>query len=263
MLKQTRVLAPRLPAFLVRFIDQIPNRFEKEGKIIYNRRNQIRVFNVSGQQINVKKFAISSIFNRFLYSFGIRTPKVKSAYKNALKIIRRGIDTPRPLGFILERKHFLIQHSYLITQQIQNQRIIPRTNPNITLVKSVARYTALLHKKGLLHCDYTPNNILFCRQHNAYHFTLVDVNQFRFYRKEVPLSQALPYLINLFIDEENLTLFISEYATQRQADVKKCVQAALLLRQGRTTYSLFKKGLKKLPFARFFQTKRLDKKISP
>ena len=65
------------------FIQQLPESFPQHGRIIHNARNQIRVYELEDQEINVKKFCIPPIFNRILYSLGWRTPKAKTTFLNA------------------------------------------------------------------------------------------------------------------------------------------------------------------------------------
>ena len=38
------------------FIPQLPEVFENSGQLIHNARNQIRVFDINGQKVNVKKY---------------------------------------------------------------------------------------------------------------------------------------------------------------------------------------------------------------
>ena len=90
------------------FTARLPETFTAGGEIIHNARNQIRVFDVGGRKINVKKFCIPPIVNRILYSLGWRTPKAKTTFLNAQQILKRGFHTPTPYGYRIERKGGLI-----------------------------------------------------------------------------------------------------------------------------------------------------------
>ena len=100
------------------FIAQVPALFDNGGTLIHNARNQIRVFDVNGLPVNIKKYCIPPIVNRLLYSVGWRTPKAVSTYRNALKILENGFLTPRPYGYILERKRGVLGFSYFISEHV-------------------------------------------------------------------------------------------------------------------------------------------------
>ena len=70
------------------FTAKLPDFFPNNGTVIHNARNQIRVFDVNGHKINVKKFCIPPIVNRILYSLGWRTPKALTTYRNAQEILK-------------------------------------------------------------------------------------------------------------------------------------------------------------------------------
>ena len=238
------------------FLDKIPALFE-QGTLIYNARNQIRVTTYQGHALNIKKFCIPPIFNRILYSVGVRSPKAKTAYANALKIRERGFQTPLPYGYILEKENGLLKHSYLVTQQLDGYQTLGKDIPK-SLIRRTAQYLSQLHEKGMLHLDLTPNNILYKQEGDNYLFSLVDVNQFYFQKKPLLPIQVMPYMIQLFPERKDLLHFITAYAYCRKADPKYCYRAAVQLRSGRTAYSRLKKMLKKIPGAHLFQTKRLD-----
>ena len=204
------------------------------------------------------KYCIPPIFNRILYSVGLRTPKAKTAYANALKIRECGFHTPLPYGYILERENRLLTHSYLVTQQLNGYQTLQSKDMPKYLIRRTAEYLAQLHEKGMLHMDLTANNILYKQQGNDYLFSLVDVNQFYFQKKPLHPIQVLPYMIQLFPQRKDLLHFITAYAYCRKTDSKSCYRAAVQLRSGRTAYSRLKKILKKIPGATLLQTKRLD-----
>lgn len=258
-IRRAIVYAPETSTDLRQFIQTVADHFTEQGTVIYNERNQIRVLDVNGQAVNVKKFCVPPTGNRLLYSFGIRTPKAVAAYRHALAIIQKGFHTPRPYGYILERKNGLLAHSYLITQQLTDYQTLGYANTPKQLIRELARYVARLHENGLLHLDLTPNNVLFKKEGTQYQFSLVDTNQFVVKKKPIPAVQALPYLIQLFLERKDLLHFISAYAYCRNLNPKYCYRVAVQLREGRSLYSRIKKKLKKLPFSRFFETNRLGK----
>ncbi len=74
------------------FVEELPQRFEREGTVIYDARNQIRVIEYNGLVINAKRYCVPRLFNRVVYSF-LRQPKAIRAYQNALRLQQMGIAT--------------------------------------------------------------------------------------------------------------------------------------------------------------------------
>ena len=242
------------------FMEKLPALFEREGTLIHNARNQIKVFNVNGHKINVKKYCIPPIVNRILYSIGWRTPKAQATYQNAQKILENGFLTPKPYGYLLEKQNGLLTFSYFVSEQVENLKPMGYKEHPISLIKALAAYTADMHKKGLLHIDYTPNNILFAEKNGIFVFSLVDINRFGFYKGEVPLSAVMTNLMKPFHGDKQIKIFVTEYARVRGWDGEKLCQKVLRRRHLRNQYDDFKDNLKKLPLSGVFINKPLGKR---
>lgn len=244
------------------FIEQLPEQFTKKGRIIHNARNQIRVYEYNGAEINVKKFCIPPIVNRILYSLGWRTPKAKTTFSNAMEIVKRGFQTPKPFGYIIERSSRLIDFSYFISEQVQNVTPIRERRENTQpLIEALAEYTARLHQAGLMHKDYTPGNILYTEQNGKFNFTLVDINRFHIQNKPIGVWRSVSNLMQPFENDERLKEFVTAYAKYRKINKKLCIRYVLFLRHTRNAYNSTKRALKKLPGAYLFLNKPLgDKK---
>lgn len=243
------------------FIEQLPEQFTQGGRIIHNARNQIRVYEGNGTEINVKKFCIPPIVNRILYSLGWRTPKAKTTFSNATEIIKRGFQTPKPFGYIIERTRGLINFSYFISEQVQNVTPIRERKENIQpLIEALAEYTARLHQAGLMHKDYTPGNILYMEQDGKFNFMLVDINRFRVQNKPLALWRSVSNLMQPFENDELLKSFVTAYAKHRKINTNLCIRYVLFLRHTRTAYNTTKRALKKLPGAYIFLNKPLGNK---
>ena len=242
----------------VDFTAKLPDFFNNSGTIIHNARNQIRVFDVNGHKINVKKFCIPPIVNRILYSLGWRTPKALTTYRNAQEILKRGFHTPSPYGYRIERNGGIINYSYFVSEQVENMRQIRDGGNDPELIKAVAKYTADMHAKGLFHRDYTPGNILYREENGIYHFTLVDINRFRFFNETTPRRLALRNLGQPFPQDDLLKIFVQEYS--RYAPWAAGVEKSVLRRRHvRNWYNKTKRALKKLPGVSLFLGKNLKK----
>ena len=240
------------------FITKLPDFFSNSGTIIHNARNQIRVFDVNGKLINVKKFCIPPIVNRILYSLGWRTPKALTTYRNAQEILKRGFHTPAPYGYRIERNGGLINYSYFVSEQVGNMRQIRDGGNDPALIRAVAKYTADMHAKGMFHRDFTPGNILYRVDNGTYHFSLVDINRFRFFEGPTPRRLVLRNLMQPFPQDELLKVFVQEYCkcTSLEGNIEKNV---LRRRHFRNFYDRTKRNLKKLPGVSLFLGKNLKK----
>lgn len=224
--------------YLRRFIEDIPNSFEREGRIIYSGRNLIKVMQVADMEINVKRYAVPALFNRIIYSF-FRAPKGKRAFDYPSILLEKGFETPVPIAYIEQRKFGLITHSYFISMQSPCRRnFYEFGNANIEDCKDViaefARYTARLHQAGIMHCDYSPGNILFDRVDGKYHFVLVDTNRMNF--GKVSIEAGCANFARLWGQKPFFEFLAREYANARGANEDYCVKRVLFYRKRFWTY---------------------------
>ena len=250
--------SPLPDGFIAKLTDDF---FATGGKIIHNARNQIKVFTVHETAVNIKKYCIPPIINRIFYSYGIRRPKAKTTFLNAQEILKRGFHTPAPYGYVLERNALgLITYSYFASEQLTDVKPVGHKCQDKQLIAAVAQYTAQLHEKGLLHIDYTPNNILYRTTKQGYEFYLVDINRFSFRNTSWPVHKVLNNLMKPFEDDETLIFFVKAYAQARKIKAEDIVNQVLRLRHLRNNYDSFKANLKKIPGAYLFLNQPLSGK---
>ncbi len=244
------------------FVANTPADFTAgNGQIIHNARNQIRVFDINGHLVNVKKYCIPPIINRIFYSYGIRRPKAKTTFLNAQEILKRGFRTPAPYGYLIERNRLgLITYSYFASEQLTDVKPLGYACTDKRLITAVAQFTAHLHQSGLLHIDYTPNNILYRVENGQYTFYMVDINRFAFRKSAWPVHKVLNNLMKPFETDDNLVFFVQEYAKARNIDPSNIVKKVLRLRHLRNSYDIFKAKLKKIPGAYLFLNQPLSGK---
>lgn len=240
------------------FLKNLPDNFDKIGTSIYEARNQIKILDLNGHKINIKKYCIPPIINRIFYSIGLRTPKCISAFVNAQKILKAGFETPKPYAYIIERKNGIIRYSYLISDQIENAKQV-RFCHGTDFIRAFASYTAKIHEKGLFSRDYTPGNILCRKENGKYCFTLIDVNRFSFKNDPIGISQAPYNLYTTMASERDLCFFIRCYGEYRGMDEKYLKRKTFLCRRIRAKYSALKRLLRKIPGASKFTLKPIKK----
>lgn len=166
------------------FIQQIPSLFNQEGELVYTARNQLKMFEVSGYQIIVKRYKVPHIINRIAYTI-LRRPKAQRAYEYALELLRRDVASPAPIAYLLDFKGGLLAYSYFISiyegEYADVRDLMLEHQQDDDLLKELAEYIAYFHDKGVLHLDMSPGNILYKKQAGSNTlFTLIDINRMQF-----------------------------------------------------------------------------------
>ncbi len=218
-------------SLLTDFVRRIPEVFEAEGTLFYEGRNRIKIFEVDGLLLNVKRYHRPLLFNQLIYGF-LRKPKAVKAYCNALKLMESGFETPKPVACILEKRLGLLGFSYFVSlhhsagNQIRDYWFSKGEGEDKILLQAFARYSAQLHQAGIYHLDYSPGNILYEKKADGYHFTLVDINRMKF--QDVGIEEACQNFSRLFEYDEAVRIVAAEYASRRGFDVNLCTEKMLL-----------------------------------
>lgn len=192
--------------------------FDECGTTIYRDRNEVKVMNWNGLLVNVKKYAIPNIVNRFVYT-SFRKPKAVRAYEYAFLLQEKGINTPEPIGYVLEKGLFDLKHSFLITIHIPSQRRMYEfgeggVEGREEIIKGLGKFAADIHEAGVLHLDFSPGNILFELDHRGVPtFTLVDINRMVF--REVSMKRGCASFARLWGDEDFRNMLAESYAHAR------------------------------------------------
>ncbi len=215
------------------FIYNIHENFDNEGITIHARRNSIKIFKEKEYQIVVKSFRKPNFINRLVYS-NFRASKARRSYEYAMKLIASGIGTPTPIGYYEQKCLFLFSKSYYASLQsdcnytfkdlIENPKFPDRNE----ILKSIGRFTAELHDKGIWHRDYSAGNILFQQKNQKIDIEILDLNRMEF--GIVDLEKGCKNFERLNIDSESLTLMVKEYATVRDFNQNLCIENVLKMR---------------------------------
>lgn len=228
------------------FVERLPDIFESEGRVIYSGRNLIKVMEVDGIEVNVKRYGIPAFVNRVVYSF-FRVPKGRRAFVYPQMLLQKGFETPIPIAYIEQRRYGLINYSYFVSMQSPYQRnFYEFGNADVEHCKDVvvafAQYTAKLHQAGIMHRDYSPGNILFDKIDGKYRFTLVDINRMSFGKISVEMGCA--NFARLWGQKAFFELLAKEYAKARHADEANCTERVLACRKKFWTYFAKKHTIK-------------------
>ncbi|WP_018108174.1 lipopolysaccharide kinase InaA family protein [Bacteroides propionicifaciens] len=214
------------------FVDSLPYIFEDNGETIYTGRNLIKVFDVDGLKVNVKRYGIPFFINRVVYSY-LRKPKGLRAYTYPSILLKAGVNTPEPIAYIEERKGGLIGYSYFVSLQSSYKAYLYEIgNLEVEEIKELAHALALftsdMHKKGIYHKDYSPGNILCGTKDGRPDFCLVDINRMRF--GEVTLEEGCANFARLWGQPSFFRYIAEAYAKDRGADVEWCIECVFYYR---------------------------------
>jgi len=205
-------------SFLQDYIKTLPTlKFQEEGDLVYKARNEVRLIEKEGLKIVVKKFKVPHLVNQVAYSC-FRKSKARRSYEYAEILIQKRIPTPQPVAYIEVRKLGLLQDSYYISLECPYTRMMrefwePDLNGREDIIKAFAKFSVKLHDSGILHVDFSPGNILFDKNEDGIHFSLVDINRMKF----VPVNEELGYknFERLWFGENAFRLLAREYALER------------------------------------------------
>jgi len=188
-----------------------------EGEIIFQRRNTLRQTN----GVVVKQFATPNLLRGLWYGlFG--KSKARRSYEYAQRMA--GL-TPEPLAWREVRVCGVLRESWYACRQSEcmhtfNELIgAPDFPHRAEILAAIGRFTATLHQRGILHCDYSGGNILF--NEDGSRVEVVDLNRIRFCR-HLTRAQGLRNFERLNIDREALRTMARAYAEAMGDDADSC-----------------------------------------
>lgn len=168
------------------FMLSLPERFaHQEGTLIHNGRNQLRMFVYEGTEYVVKSYQIPIFINRLVYGF-LRASKGERSLRNARQLMKIGIGSPRPVGFLNVRNGILFTHSYMVTVRSgcpyrYDMLLSKRFSCLEKICREIGRCTAIMHEHGMYNMDYSRGNILFgIKSDGDVFLEMVDLNRIRF-----------------------------------------------------------------------------------
>lgn len=208
------------------WMTSLPEQFNRLGEVIYEERNCIRTMETAGLRLCVKRFHAPRGLNKLVYTC-LRRPKARRAYENALRLLRMGIATPAPVGYLLQYKGGLLAESYLVTLESGLKQTMYLFRDGVTegreeLIAAFGRYAARLHNAGVWHKDFSPGNILLDRDEKGWHFELVDINRMRF--GHVSQKAGCRNLCRLWGKSDFFEMLAETYAYERGINEQQCLR---------------------------------------
>ncbi|MBA4738885.1 MAG: lipopolysaccharide kinase InaA family protein [Flavobacteriaceae bacterium] len=159
--------------------------FDREGKLIKDSRNTVKVFRIDDLYINIKKFKRPNFINRLVYSF-FRSTKACRSFLYANKLLDYNILTPDPIAYIENSKYYLLDDSFYVCKNIdydfdmkhvfENKELEQRDK----LIKKFVLFTHKLHENGIMFLDHSTSNTIIKKIEGNYKLFLIDLNRMNF-----------------------------------------------------------------------------------
>lgn len=186
-----------------------------EGEIIYQKRNLLRCT----QGVVVKQFATPNWLRGLWYGWFGKS-KARRSYGYALQLEDL---TPTPIAYREVRIFGILRESWYACSQSScthtfNELIGSPNFPNREqILSAIGRFTAELHKRHIIHQDYSGGNILF--NEDGSRIEIIDLNRIRI-RKTLGRRERLQNFERLNIDRKALTIMGTSYATAMQEEAE-------------------------------------------
>lgn len=217
---------PHLGAFAA----SLPTVFATRGVTLLEKRNVVKLFDVDGLRVVVKKFKKPNIVQRIAYTW-FKPSKARRAYLFAGLLRHAGVLTPHEIACVECRRHGMLRDSYFAALCCDDLSVSDRLLSHATtaeqrtaLCAAVGRFIADLHTKAILHGDLNISNIL-CRYDGAWLFTLIDTDRARFRR--LSTADCLDDLKRVSHDRDILLAIADHYAAARGWSLEGCRSALL------------------------------------
>lgn len=178
-------------------------------------RNTIKLFELHGMRVNIKAFRIPNPINKVAYRF-LRKSKAERSFNYALKLLEKGIGTPRPVAYAEETSPVSFNRSFYVSEhlpydltyrELVNDTAFPQHEE---ILRAFTRFTYELHEKQVQFLDHSPGNTLIQLNNGDFKFFLVDLNRMNF--KPLTFEERMQNFSRLTPKREMVRTMASEYA---------------------------------------------------
>lgn len=180
-------------------------------------RNQIKLFDLDGNTVNIKSFKVPHLINKIAYKY-FRRSKARRSFEYANRLIENGIGTPKPIAYA-ENFNFLgLEKSYYVSEHLQADLTfrelveVPDYPNHENILRQFTKFTFDLHEKGIEFLDHSPGNTLIKKDENkTYSFYLVDLNRMNFH-VTMNFDRRMKNFSRLTPKREMIAIMSNEYA---------------------------------------------------
>jgi hypothetical protein len=193
---------------------------QSEGaEVLREGRNKVVVVKAAFSTGEKKEFVIKEFSSHGINKLKtlVEPSKAAKAWRGAMALVERMIETPAPVAFLERRKRGFVEECYFLAErtigfdEIRGCFLNHRPGELEALLPALARHLAACHEAGILHRDLSDGNILL-RKNTAgdYVFTLLDTNRIRVY-KRLSTPRRVKNLIRLGIPRPQQRYFLEQY----------------------------------------------------
>ena len=243
------------PAYehLRNFVLALPERFDREGTLIYDDRNQIKKFVVGDEMVVVKRYRRPNFVQRVAYTF-FRPGKARRAFHNGGRLIDLGFSTPVNMAYLETKHRGLLEYGFLVTGVDDAPPIKERFEGpkpfDRRLARAFAEYAVRLHECGVLHDDLNCSNVQYVdKGEEGFAFSLIDINRMHFTEGWPALPDCMEN-ITRFTYKEDLFDFVArtyiELRGMGQAELDMLYKIKRKHNFSRVRKKFMKKWMKKL-----------------
>ena len=129
-----------------------------------------------------------------------------------------GIDTPESIAYIEQKDGLLFSTGYFIAKACYDKdlRNVLRDQDifDKELANQLTTFLVLMHKKGVMHGDLNLSNILYRKENDHYHFTVIDTNR-SIFKEHLTQRECLNNLKRLTHRSDLMDYIIRRYAQLR------------------------------------------------
>lgn len=187
------------------------------------KRNEIKLFDLNGEKINIKSFKVPHFINKIAYRY-FRKSKARRSFEFANILLAKGIGTPTPIAYYENHSWMGLNESYYVSQHFESdltfRELVEISNypDKENILRQFIKFTFSLHEKGIEFLDHSPGNTLIKKnQSGEYDFYLVDLNRMKFHNK-LSLDQRIFNLRRLSYKKEMVREMSYEYAKLYNVD---------------------------------------------
>lgn len=199
-------------------IAAIIRNFYAQGEVLVKgKRNEIRIFDVDGQQLNIKAFKKPTLLNKIVYRF-FRKSKARRSFEFGNLLLKHGIGTPKPIAFFENFDAVGLTDSYYVSEHLDVDLTyrelveIPDYPDHENILRQFTHFSYKLHKNGIEFKDHSPGNTLIKKMPDGhYEFYLVDLNRMNFHQK-MNFDIRMKNLSRLTPKKEMVRIMSEEYA---------------------------------------------------
>jgi tRNA A-37 threonylcarbamoyl transferase component Bud32 len=212
---------------LAKFIDESISNFDSQGIVLYEGRNVVKVFDLSGMSINIKRFKKPNLVNSFAYRF-VRKSKAQRSFEYARILLEKGIETPDPIAYFENYSSTNFKYSYYVAahfnadftyrELIHDGSIENRED----ILRQYTRFVHKMHEAGVYFMDNSPGNTLIAMDGKIASFFLVDLNRMKFY--DIPYEDRLKNFERLSPEKWMYEIMGDEYAILLGKNSKEVIE---------------------------------------